>query len=106
MRQTEIIDILESTGIPVFYDHAPIGTELPFLVAHITQPDNFSADNHVYVENWHVRADLYTASKDVVLEQQVKDALNDNDIFWTMTEQFIDSDECYEVEFEFDELGD
>ena len=106
MRQNEIIDIIESTGIPVYYDHAPIGTVLPFLAVHITQPDNFSADNHVYAENWHVRIDLYTTTKDDELESRVKDALNDNDIFWTKSEQFIDSDECYEVEFEFDELGD
>lgn len=105
MTQTEIIEILESTEIPVFYDHAPIGTRLPFIAVHITQPDNFSADNQVYVENFHFRVDLYTAQKDVSLENLVKKALNDHNIYWTRTETFIDSDDDYEIEFEFDELG-
>ncbi len=105
MNQNEIVSILQATNIPVFYDHAPVGTVLPFIAVHITQPDNFSADNKVYVENFHFRVDLYTVGKNIEIENLIKNVLNEAEIFWTKTEQFIDDDQTYEVEFEFDELG-
>lgn len=104
MTQNDIINVLKSTEIPLFYDHAPRNTPLPFMAVHITQPDNFSADNKVYVENFHFRVDLYTVGKNETLEQKVKDALNGADIFWTKNELYIDDDKSLEVEFEFDEL--
>lgn len=105
MNQNDIVSILKSTKIPVYYDHAPIGTKLPYIAVQITQPDNFSADDTVYVENFHARVDLYTVGKDSALEKVVKEALNASNIFWTKSEQFIDDDQTFEVEFEFDELG-
>lgn len=105
MTDKDIVSILKSTKIPVYYDHAPLKTKLPYIAVHITQPDNFSADDSVYVENFHARVDLYTVGKDSALEKVVKEALNASNIFWTKSEQFIDDDQTYEVEFEFNELG-
>ena len=104
MTRNDIINVLKSVELPLFYDHAPKNTRLPFMVVHITQPDNFSADNKVYVENFHFRVDLYTSGKNVTLEDSVKNALNGADIFWTMNELYIDDDKSLEVEFECDEL--
>lgn len=105
MTSEQVISILETTGIPVYYDHAPLETLLPFIVCHITQPYNFSADNMVYVETFHYRVYLYTRTKDTTLEGLIKTALNNASIYWIVNENFIDADESYEVEFEFDEFG-
>ena len=105
MNQVAMITLLNTLSISSFYDHAPVGTALPFGVIHTEQPDNFVADNLVYCEKWNFRFDLYTVEKDLTLEAGIKKLLNDNGIAWTKTEQYIDTEQCWEVEFEFEVLG-
>lgn len=105
MNQVQMIALLNTLSIDSFYDHAPVGTKLPFLTIHSDQPDNFVADNYVYCEKWNFRIDLYSVVKDLAHESEIKSLLNDNGITWTKTEQYIDSEQCWEVEFEFEVLG-
>ena len=105
MNQVAMITLLNTLSISSFYDHAPVGTALPFGIIHTEQPDNFVADNLVYCEKWNFRFDLYTVEKDLTLEAKIKKLLNDNGIAWTKTEQYIDTEQCWEVEFEFEVLG-
>ena len=105
MNQVAMITLLNTLSISSFYDHAPVGTALPFGIIHTEQPDNFVADNLVYCEKWNFRFDLYTVEKDLTLEAAIKKLLNDNGIAWTKTEQYIDTEQCWEVEFEFEVLG-
>lgn len=105
MNQVQMIALLDTLSIDSFYDHAPVGTVLPFLTIHTDQPDNFVADNLVYCEKWNFRIDLYSVTKDLTHEAEIKALLNDNGIAWNKTEQFIDSEQCWEVEFEFEVLG-
>ena len=105
MNQIEVINLLNTLSIPAFYDKAPEGTSLPFLTIHTEEPDNFAADNIVYCEKWNFRIDLYTVNKDLKLEAEIKNLLNENNIFWEKTEEFIDSQACWEVEFSFQVLG-
>lgn len=106
MNQVQAIQLLNSLSIPSFYDHAPTGTKLPFIAIHTEQPDNFTADNKVFCEKWNFRIDLYSVDKSLKLEREIKDLLNANDIAWTKTEQYLDDDSCWEVEFEFEVMGD
>lgn len=106
MNQVEMVTLLNTLDeIPSFYDHAERGTKLPFMTIHITQPDNFAADSKVYVEKWHFRIDLYTTEKTPSLEKKIKDLLNKACIGWIRTELYLDDQHCYEVEFEFDVMG-
>lgn len=105
MNLIQIVNLLNTLNIPSVYDHAPVGTVLPFIAIHSEQPDNFAADNKVYCEKTNIRLDLYTVNKDLSIESDIKALLNDNGIFWTMTEQYLDDQNCYEIEFEFDILG-
>ena len=106
MNQVQMITLLNTlTDIPSFYDHAPVGTILAFGVILSVQPDIFLADFVVYCEMWNLRLDLYTVEKDLTLESKIKKLLNDNDIAWQKTEQYIDSEQVWEVEFEFEVLG-
>lgn len=106
MNQVQAIQLLNSLSIPSFYDHAPTGTKLPFIAIHTEQPDNFTADNKVFCEKWNFRIDLYSVDKSLKLEREIKVLLNANDIAWTKTEQYLDDDSCWEVEFEFEVMGD
>lgn len=105
MNQVQVITLLNTLSIPSFYDHAPVGTALPFIAIHSEQPDNFAADNLVYCEKWNFRLDLYSVDKDLKSESDIKTLLNNNGIAWNKTEQYIDDQNCWEVEFEFDVLG-
>ena len=105
MNQIETIQLLNTLSVPSFYDHAPNGTRLPFIAIHTDQPDNFAADNGVYCEKWNFRIDLYSTDKRLDLETEIKTLLNENGIFWTKSEQYIDSQSCWEVEFDFDVMG-
>lgn len=105
MNQIETIQLLNTLSVPSFYDHAPNGTRLPFIAIHTDQPDNFAADNGVYCEKWNFRIDLYSTDKRLDLETEIKTLLNENGIYWTKSEQYIDSQSCWEVEFDFDVMG-
>ena len=105
MNQVQMIALLNTLTVPSFYGQAPVGTVLPFLTIHSDQPDNFAADNGVYVEKWNFRLDLYSVAKDLTHEAEIKKLLNDNGIYWTKTEEYIDSENVWEVEFEFEVLG-
>lgn len=105
MNQVQTVRLLNTLSVASFYDHAPVGTKLPFLVIHSEQPDNFAADNLVYCEKWNFRLDLYTVEKDLKLEAEIKKLLNDNGLAWTKTEEYLDEQVCWEVEFEFETIG-
>lgn len=106
MNQVEMISLLNSLeDLPSFYDHAPVGTALPFLAIHCDQPDNFVADNGVFCEKWNFRLDLYTVEKNLALEAEIKKLLNDNGIPWVKSEQYLTDQKCWEVEFDFEVLG-
>lgn len=105
MNQLQMIQLLNTLSVTSFYDHAPVNTKLPFITIHSDQPDNFVADNFVYCEKWNFRIDLYSVNKELELEAKIKKLLNDNGIAWVKTEQYIDSENCWEVEFEFEVLG-
>lgn len=106
MNQVQMIQLLNTLDIPSFYGTADDGQPLPFLTIHVTQPENFAADNQVYCEKWHFRIDLYSAKKDLDAERKIKKLLKDNNIFWVRDENFIESEHAWEVEFDFDVIGD
>ena len=106
MNQVQMITLLNTLSVPSFYGQAPVGTALPFITIHSEQPDNFVADNFVYCEKWNFRLDLYSTAKSLELESAIKTLLNSNGIAWEKTEQYISEQLCWEVEFEFQVLGD
>ena len=105
MNQLQAIQLLNTLSIQSFYGQAPVGTALPFLTINSEQPDNFLADNFVYCEKWNFRLDLYSTAKSLELEAEIKTLLNNNGIVWTKTEQYISEQLCWEVEFEFEVIG-
>lgn len=105
MNQVQMIALLKTLSIPSYYGQAPVGTVLPFLAIHSDQPDNFVADNKVYCEKWDFRIDLYSVEKSLALEAEIKGLLNENDIPWEKTEEYLDDQSCWEVEFTFTVAG-
>ena len=99
MTLPEIAEMLESTGLPVAYDHYAEGESPtpPFLVFLFPNSSNFSADNGVYVKIDELYIELYTDIKDPASELLVENALDACGFFYNKDEMWIPEERLYEV---------
>lgn len=95
MLLTDLLTILESTGMPVAYSFFREPQDPPFLVYEEAYTNNFQADDHVYRVRPRYQVELYTEKKDPEAEEIVEDVLQD--LNWNKTETFIDSEELFQV---------
>jgi len=105
MTKKEAIALLKTLSFPVFNRRAPVGTLVPFGVIVITQPDNFSADNYVYVEQHEIRFLTYTTGEDPEIEAEVKTLFKENEIYWTSDSNILDDQATVETEYTFGIIG-
>lgn len=83
----------------VVYNAWEVGNapELPFICYLETQTNNFKADNQVYKKIQDIDIELYTKTKDTVSEDTIEETLNRNHIAWDKTEDYIESEKCFEI---------
>ena len=74
--------------------------EIEYRYHHFEETRNFSADGKVYFKSDKVDIELYTDEKDFELEERVEAALDAADLFWQKSEQYIKSENMYEVLYE------
>lgn len=92
--------ILSSLLIPVAYNHFNKSTQLPYLIFYEDVSNNTFADNTVYYENNDYILELYTENKDITLEKNLKQLLNNNEIPYQKTmETYLDDERMYEIVF-------
>ena len=101
----QMIRHLNTLSIPSFYDHADVGQALPFIAIHTSQPQGFRADNVSYQRRWDFRIDLYAVKKDLELEAEIEALLDSLEIPWESSEQYLDEQSCWEIEYEFTIMG-
>lgn len=106
MKQSDVIAKLKALPMPLHYDHAPIGTRVPFATVTITAPNNFSADDSVYIGGYQVRLTVYTEKKNAATEKAVRDILNENGFVWTMDESFVADESAIAQEYTFGFIGE
>lgn len=97
MTTTEIAALIESMGLPSAYNHFPdkAAPPLPYICFYYDQPHNFNADNTTHQKVASLSIELYTANKDLTSEAAVEDVLVANDLPYTNTETYIDSEKMY-----------
>ena len=100
----ELLQILSETQIPFAYHHFAEGEspEPPFICYQIPGSNNFSADGKVYYKINEVHIELYTDLKDLAVEQQLEDVLDEHGIFYNKSETWIESEKLYEVLYTFE----
>ena len=74
----------------------------PFLVFLSTGERTFSADNEMYFSSKQLDIELYTDRKQPETERQVEAVLRRHHIFYQKSEQWIDSEQFYEVLYEME----
>ena len=70
------------------------------MVYQSVYSNNFSADNVVYKKFDHIQIDLYTKLKDPLTEGKVEKALSS--FYWEKTEEYIDTEQCYQIIYEIE----
>ena len=98
----ELLQILSETQIPFAYHHFAEGEspEPPFICYLFPGSNNFSADGKVYYKINEVHIELYTDLKDLAVEQQLEEVLDEHGIFYNKT--WIESEKLYEVLYTFE----
>ena len=102
-----LLQILSETQIPFAYHHFAEGEspEPPFICYLLPGSNNFSADGKVYYKINEVHIELYTDLKDLAVEQQLEDVLDEHGIFYNKSETWIESEKLYEVLYTFEWEG-
>ena len=100
----ELLRILSETQIPFAYHHFAEGEspEPPFICYLLPGSKNFSADGKVYYKINEIHIELYTDLKDLAVEQQLEDVLDEHGIFYNKSETWIESEKLYEVLYTFE----
>ncbi len=100
----ELLQMLGEMQIPFAYHHFAEGeaVETPFICYLLPGSNNFSADGKVYHKINEVHIELYTDLKDLAVEQQVEDVLDEHEIFYNKSEVWIESEKLYEVLYSFE----
>ncbi len=102
MTLAEIFTMLNGiTGFKdkVAYRAFPVGKtpELPFICYLDTYTSNFFADNKVYTVIQELDIELYSQLKDITSESLIEAELNAHDLTWQKSEEYIPSEDMYEV---------
>lgn len=102
MTTQEVASMVASVGIPTAYYQFPdnTGQEPPFICFYYPGDNDFKADNINYAKINRLIIELYTNTKDFTLEAEVEQVLMDNELAFTRSETYIDSERMYEVIFE------
>ena len=102
MTLQELNAILKVTGYPVAYSHFDSPVKPPFITYLVIGSQNLMADNKVYKKINNVNVELYTSKKDLEAEKVLEDILDENEIAYETTEQWIDSEKLFEKIYEME----
>ena len=103
----ELLQMLSEMQIPFAYHHFAEGdaVEPPFICYLLPGSNNFAADGKVYHKINEVHIELYTDLKDLAVEQQVEDVLDEHEIFYNKSEVWIKREKLYEVVYVFEMIS-
>lgn len=104
MKEEKVIEMMEEIGLPFAYHHFAEGCspDPPFIVFLYPGSNNFSADGKAYLKIKKLNFELYTDKKEPELENMIEEQLDTRGIFWDKTEEYIESENMYEVLYEME----
>ena len=99
MTLTELLTVLQSTGLAVAYRQWKQPPDLPYLLYYIEDSDNFGADNTVYAESLNCIVELYSNKKSLSAEILIENAFRLNDLYYEKSESWIADEDLCLVEY-------
>lgn len=105
MKITDLINILKATGFPIFYSHFNVtddnpAPEPPYMTYIFSYSSNMYADNKVYKKIDNFQIELYTKIKDLQAEKKLEDLFDLNEIPYSTSEIFIESENIFQKIYE------
>ena len=104
MTYKEISELVASVGVPYAYYQFPNDTpqQPPFICFLYEDSGDLVADNVNYQRIRRVSLELYTQTKDFTLENTVETVLNNAGLYYSRSEQYLDSERMNMVIYEFE----
>ena len=104
MTPQQVNIMLETIGVPVAYYQFKEGTgqQPPFVCFFYGDNNDVIADNSNYVKVERLFVELYTDEKDFALESKVEKTLNDHDIVFVKSQDYIDTERMHVTVYESD----
>lgn len=102
MTFKDIAQMIESMGLPYTYDFFPnnIAPTPPYIVFNYPNRNDFGADNVNYSKIGILNLELYTATKDFALEQNVEAVLEQNGFFYEKNEAYIRNENLFQITYD------
>ena len=100
MTLEKLYAILKATGFPVAYSHFEVKTSLPFITYLVDGSSNMFADNKVYKKIENIKIELYTAEKNLEIEENLERLLDENEIAYETDETWIESEKLFQKIYE------
>ncbi|MBO7206497.1 MAG: hypothetical protein J6W10_02670 [Kiritimatiellae bacterium] len=82
-------------GLGVYSVRAEVGATLPYSVIVFGSSDNFEADNKTYIKRDNLTIELYSTSKDSVLESKVESVFDYFELPFESDETYDDGQQFY-----------
>lgn len=101
MTYKEIKTIIAGFGLPYTYYSFPndIAPDPPYIVFNYPENDDVLADNSNYASVVTLNLELYTAEKDIELEETIEAVLNQNGFVYDKTEDYIRQEELFQITY-------
>lgn len=99
MDDLYLYELLKTLNMPVSYDHFDEDVQPPFILYRNTDSTSKYADDKTYSIFNNFIVDLITVKKDNLVESQLETLFNDNDIPYSKTIDFLDSEGVYQVRY-------
>lgn len=106
MTYKEIATMVSTVGLPYAYYKFPEGTAQspPFVVFFFTDTNDLYADEENYQRIVTLNIELYTREKDFDTEATVEGILKNNNLTYYKEENFIDSEQMWQIAYEMEVL--
>ena len=103
MTQEELYSLLETIGIPIAETVFPEDERQspPFAVYYRKSNENTYADDKVYIKHQNFVLELYVEYKMPELEEKIETLFNDNEIAYTVDEDYLSDEKMREITYEF-----
>lgn len=100
MTIPELKSKLDTLDLPVAYRFFRTAQEPPFICFYVDGTDNEFADNSVYTRVNQFTVELYTETKNPVLEANLEAILPP----WNKVESYIDDEQLFLVAYSFEDI--
>lgn len=101
MLKEVVEELLDEVGLEYKYHHFEVEEAIapPFICWIVPDTDNFAADGKVFFKGENVHIELYTDKKDFELELRIETVLDEKELYWDKTEDYIESEKMYMVTY-------